>query len=174
MKPVVVAVMGVSGSGKTTIGRALAERLGWPFQEGDALHPRASVEKMSKGIPLTDADRWPWLRKVAEWIDGQLARGESGIVTCSLLKRSYRQLVVDDRSSVRLLYLRGAQPVIAQRMAARQGHFMPPSLLQSQFDTLEEPDESEHPLVVEVHGTVAETVEDAMRALQQSLQSNDT
>ena len=174
MEPVVVAIMGVSGSGKTTIGRALAERLGWAYQEGDELHPPANVEKMSKGIPLTDEDRWPWLRKVAAWIDGQLAKGQSGIVTCSLLKRSYRQLVIGERPHVRLLYLRGALPVIAQRMAARKGHFMPASLLQSQFDTLEEPDASEHALVVDVHGAVADTVADAMRALQPSLQRNDT
>ena len=174
MKPVVVAVMGVSGSGKTTIGRALAERLGWPFQEGDALHPPANVEKMSHGIPLTDEDRWPWLRKVAEWIDGQLARSQPGIITCSLLKQSYRRLVIGDRDGVRLLYLRGDQQVIAQRMAARKGHFMPASLLQSQFEALEEPGPAERPLVVEVHGTVADTVDDAMRELQASLQSTDT
>ena len=174
MKSVVVAVMGVSGSGKTTIGRALAERLGWPFQEGDALHPPANVEKMSHGIPLTDEDRWPWLRKVAEWIDGQLARGQPGIITCSLLKQSYRRLVIDHRDGVRLLYLRGDQQVIAQRMADRKGHFMPASLLRSQFETLEEPGPAERPLVVEVHGAVADTVDDAMRALQASLQSTDT
>lgn len=173
MKPLVVVVMGVSGSGKTTIGRALAERLGWPYQEGDALHPRANVEKMSRGIPLTDEDRWPWLRKVAEWIDGQLARGQPGIVTCSLLKQSYRRLVIDDRPGVRLMYLRGDQQVIARRIAARTGHFMPVSLLGSQFEALEEPGEAEHPLVVDVHGTVADTVADAMRALQGSLQPSD-
>lgn len=174
MQPVVVAVMGVSGSGKTTIGRALAERLGWPYQEGDELHPPANVEKMSHGIPLTDEDRWPWLRKVAEWIDNQLAKGQPGIITCSLLKRSYRQLVIDERSGVRLLYLRGDQHVIAGRLEARKGHFMPASLLRSQFETLEEPAPSEHALVVEVHGVVAETVADALRAVEASLQPNDT
>lgn len=168
MKPMVVAVMGVSGSGKTTIGRALAERLGWPYQEGDELHPRANVEKMHRGIPLTDEDRWPWLRLVAEWIDRRLAAGESGVVTCSLLKKSYRQLVIGDRPGVRLLYLRGEQRVIAERIEQRKGHFMPASLLDSQFATLEEPGPDEHPLVLEVHGSVEETVSRAVRLIEQA------
>jgi carbohydrate kinase (thermoresistant glucokinase family) len=168
MEPVVVAIMGVSGSGKTTIGRALAERLGWPYQEGDELHPAANVEKMSRGIPLTDEDRWPWLQRVAEWIDGQLARKQPGIITCSLLKRSYRDLVIDARERVKLLYLRGDKHVIAARLAERKGHFMPPSLLDSQFETLEEPGPDEHPLIVEVHGLVDETVTDAVRILEQA------
>lgn len=167
MEPVVVAIMGVSGSGKTTIGRALAERLGWPYKEGDELHPPANVEKMSRGVPLTDEDRWPWLQRVAQWIDDQLAKGEPGIITCSLLKRSYRDLVIDARNRVKLLYLRGDKHVIAERIAQRKGHFMPPSLLDSQFETLEEPGADEHPLIVEVHGSVDETVTCAIRALEQ-------
>lgn len=167
MEPVVVVIMGVSGSGKTTIGRALAERLGWPYKEGDELHPRANVAKMSRGIPLTDEDRWPWLRLVAQWIDDRLAKGQPGIITCSLLKRSYRDLVIDARKRVKLLYLRGHKHVIAERMAQRKGHFMPPSLLDSQFATLEEPGPDEYPLIVEVHGSVDETVSFAIRLLEQ-------
>lgn len=161
----VLVEMGVSGSGKTTIGRALAARLNWPYQEGDDLHPPANVEKMRHGIPLTDEDRWPWLRRVAAWIDGQLARGEPGLVTCSLLKRSYRDLVINGRPGVRLLWLRGSKEVIRGRMAHRPGHFMPPSLLDSQFDTLEEPTPDEHPLIVDVEGSVEEAVEAALRLL---------
>lgn len=167
MEPVVVVIMGVSGSGKTTIGRALAARLGWAYKEGDELHPRANVEKMSRGIPLTDEDRWPWLRLVAQWIDDQLAKGEPGIITCSLLKRSYRDFVIDARKRVKLLYLQGDKAVIAERMAQRKGHFMPPALLDSQFETLEEPGPDEHPLIVVVHGAVDETVTDALETLEQ-------
>ena len=104
----ILVAMGVSGSGKTTIGILLADTLGWQFQEGDALHPPANVAKMSAGIPLDDADRLPWLRKIAEVIDGWRARGESGVVTCSALKRSYRDIIIGDRPEVRLLYLKGS------------------------------------------------------------------
>ena len=174
MKPMVLVIMGVSGSGKTTIGRALAERLGWPYKEGDELHPRANVEKMRHGTPLTDEDRWPWLKLVAQWIDEQLARGQPGVITCSLLKRSYRDLVIDARKGVTLLYLRGDKHVIAQRIAERKGHFMPSSLLDSQFTTLEEPGEDEHPLVIEVHGSVADTVDSTLLALKGVEQPSDT
>src|SRR5216683_5843971 len=124
-RPMVVVVMGVSGSGKTTVAKLLAETLGWQFEEGDTLHPPANVEKMSAGVPLTDADRLPWLRKIAETIDGWRARGESGVVTCSALKRSYRAIVVGDRPEVRLVYLQGSPALIRGRIAARQAHFMP-------------------------------------------------
>ena len=101
--------MGVSGSGKTTIAEELAARLGWPFEEGDALHPEANVAKMHAGIPLTDADRLPWLERVAAWIDAQRAKKQPGIITCSALKRSYRKIVIGDRPEVRLVYLRGGR-----------------------------------------------------------------
>lgn len=148
--PPVLVLMGVSGSGKTTIARKLAERLGWPFEEGDALHSEANVAKMHAGIPLTDDDRKPWLEAVAEWIDGQRANGQPGIITCSALKRSYRRIVVGGRPEVRLVYLRGSRTVLAERLARRQSHFMPASLLQSQLDTLEEPGPEEDPLVVDI------------------------
>jgi carbohydrate kinase (thermoresistant glucokinase family) len=165
MQKMVLVEMGVSGSGKTTVAQALAERLGWAFQEGDDLHPQANVAKMHAGIPLTDEDRWPWLRKVAAWIDGQLAAGQPGIITCSLLKRAYRDLVIGSKPGVRLLYLHGDKALIADRLARRKGHFMSPSLLESQFATLEEPGPEEHPLVVEIRGTADDVVDHVLREL---------
>ena len=151
-RPMVAVVMGVSGSGKTTVGILLAETLGWQFQEGDKLHPTENVAKMSAGIPLSDADRLPWLRRIAETIDGWRARGESGVVTCSALKRSYRDVITGDRPEVRLVYLKGSPDLIGQRMAARHGHFMPTTLLDSQFSILEEPSPDENPIVVDIGG----------------------
>jgi gluconokinase/6-phosphogluconolactonase len=164
-RPMVVVVMGVSGSGKTTVAKLLAERSGWQFQEGDTLHPPANVEKMSAGIPLTDADRLPWLRKIAETIDGWRARGESGVITCSALKRSYRDIIVGDRPDVRLVYLKGSHDLIRQRMAARHGHFMPSSLLDSQFSTLEEPSPDENAIVVDIGGEPEEIVGEIAKRL---------
>jgi len=146
----VLLLMGVSGCGKTTIGAALAERLGWAFLEGDALHPPANVAKMAAGTPLEDADRWPWLRAIAARIDAWRSAGTSGVVACSALKRAYRDVLIGDRGDVRLVYLRGDKDVIAARLAARKGHFMPPGLLDSQFRTLEEPGADEHPMTVAV------------------------
>ncbi len=142
--------MGVAGSGKTTIARALAERLGWHYQEGDALHPQANVAKMSAGTPLTDADRWPWLHAIAAVIDTWRAEGTNGIVTCSALKRAYRDILIGPRPDVRLVFLAGDKPLIAARMAARTGHFMPPALLDSQLATLEPPGPDENPIVVDI------------------------
>jgi carbohydrate kinase (thermoresistant glucokinase family) len=156
--PAVLVVMGVSGSGKSTIAAELQRVLGWPFQEGDDLHPPANVEKMRSGHPLDDADRLPWLRAVARWIDGQLTARAPGIITCSNLKRAYRDITIGNRRGVRLVYLRGEQALIHGRIAIRQHRYMPPSLLQSQFETLEEPGADEHPLIVTVHGSIAETV----------------
>jgi carbohydrate kinase (thermoresistant glucokinase family) len=151
-RPMILVAMGVSGSGKTTIGSLLANTLGWQFQEGDTLHPPENVAKMSAGIPLSDADRLPWLQKIAEVIDGWRARGESGVVTCSALKRSYRNIIIGDRPGVRLLYLKGSPDLIRQRMAARHGHFMPTALLDSQFSILEDPSPDENPIVVDIGG----------------------
>lgn len=149
-RPLVLVVMGVSGSGKTTVARGLAERLGWRFQEGDALHPSANVAKMSAGTPLSDGDRWPWLAAVAAVIDGWRAEGVSGIVTCSALKRAYRAVLMGGRPDVRLVYLAGDKALIAGRMAARKGHFMPAALLDSQFAALEVPGADERPIVVDI------------------------
>lgn len=147
--PPILVMMGVSGAGKTTIAKELAARLGWAFEEGDSLHPDVNVAKMHAGIPLTDDDRLPWLKRVAAWIDAQRAEKQPGIITCSALKRSYRQIIIGDRPEVRLVYLRGGRNLMAEHLAGRHGHFMPPTLLQSQIDTLEEPDPSEDPLIID-------------------------
>ncbi len=146
----VIVLMGVSGCGKTTIGQAIAARLGWQFQEGDALHPSENVAKMAGGTPLVDADRWPWLDRIAGVIDGWRAQGLSGVVTCSALKRAYRDILVGNRADVRLVYMRGDQPTVAARLAARKGHFMPPALLASQFATLQAPGEDERPVIADI------------------------
>src|SRR6266508_5872952 len=134
----ILVVMGVSGSGKTTIAKALADRLGWAFEEGDELHPGSDITKMHSGHPLDDRDRWPWLEKVADWIDGWRQAGKSGVITCSALKRSYRDFLARGRLEVRLLYLHGDIELIIARLTARKGHFMPASLLDSQLAALEE------------------------------------
>jgi ribose 5-phosphate isomerase A len=157
--PPILVIMGISGAGKSTIAEELTARLGWAFEEGDALHPEANVAKMHAGIPLTDADRQPWLEAVAAWIDAQRAKKQPGIITCSALKRAYRQAIIGDRAEVRLVYLRGGRDVIAEHLAGRHGHFMPAGLLQSQIDTLEEPTADEEPLTVDV-GPSAEQVAD--------------
>jgi carbohydrate kinase (thermoresistant glucokinase family) len=146
----IVVMMGVSGCGKTTIAMKLAERLGWQMLEGDKLHPPANVAKMSAGTPLDDKDRWPWLRAIAGAIDDWRASGVSGVVACSALKRAYRDILIGSRADVVLVYLQGSHDLIAARMAARHGHFMPAGLLDSQFATLEEPGEAERPIVVSI------------------------
>ncbi|HEY1746171.1 MAG TPA: gluconokinase [Xanthobacteraceae bacterium] len=162
-------MMGVSGSGKSTIAEELSARLGWPFQEGDSLHPETNIAKMHAGMPLTDADRLPWLERVAAWIDGQRAKKEPGIITCSALKRSYRQIVIGNRPQVRLVYLRGGKDVMAEHLAGRHGHFMPPELLRSQIDTLEEPDPSEDALTVDVGASPAQVADEIIRLLGTSV-----
>ena len=148
--PVVLVLMGVSGCGKTTVAQILAERLHWPCEEGDALHPAANVAKMHAGHPLDDDDRAPWLAKVADWVDAQLDAGRSGIITCSALKRSYRALIDRRGAGIEFVYLHGSRELIASRLAGRHGHFMPSSLLDSQFATLEEPGPDEPALRVEI------------------------
>jgi carbohydrate kinase (thermoresistant glucokinase family) len=165
-KPLIVVVTGVSGSGKTTISVLLAAALGCQFQEGDDLHPAANLEKMHDGTPLTDADRLPWLRRIAEEIEAWRARSESGVLTCSALKRSYRDIIIDGRADVTLVYLRGSYDLIHRRMAARHEHFMPVALLDSQFATLQEPAPDEHPITVDVSGSPAEIVAEILRRLE--------
>jgi len=165
-EPVIAVVMGVSGSGKTTVAALLAAALGCQFQEGDDLHPAENVEKMHGGTPLTDADRLPWLRKIAAEIDGWRACGESGVLTCSALKRTYRDIIVGDRAEVTLVYLKGSYDLIRRRMEARHEHFMPLTLLDSQFATLEEPTPDEHPVTVEVGARPTEIVAAIVTALE--------
>jgi carbohydrate kinase (thermoresistant glucokinase family) len=148
--PQVLVLMGVSGSGKTTAGKRLSALLGWPFRDGDEFHPPANIEKMAHGIALDDTDRAPWLAAIAAWIDKCRSAGGGGIVSCSALKRAYREIIIGDRSDVRLVYLKGSRALIADRMSRRRGHFMPPSLLASQFETLEEPAADEHAIVVSI------------------------
>ena len=148
-RPVVV-LMGVSGAGKTTVGRLLAGLLGADLAEGDAFHPKANVAKMSSGTPIEDADRAPWLAAIAGAIDRARGQGRGLVVTCSALKRHYRDVLIGQRRDVRLVYLRGSRALIARRLGARTGHFMPPELLASQFAALEEPAAAERPIVVEV------------------------
>jgi gluconokinase len=174
-RPVIVVMMGVSGSGKSTVAAFLATALGCQFQEGDDLHPRENVEKMRGGAPLTDADRMPWLRKIAAEIDGWRARGECGVLTCSALKRSYRDIIIGDRRDVVLVYLRGSRELIRQRMAARLGHFMPVALLDSQFATLEEPTPDEQPITVDVGSEPADIAHDIVCQLEdRDRQANPT
>jgi gluconokinase/shikimate kinase len=152
-KPVVLVFMGVSGCGKTTVAAILAGRLGWRFEEGDALHPQSNIEKMEAGHPLTDDDRAPWLERVAEWVDERLDAQENGLITCSALKRSYRDVINRRGSGVVFVYLAGSKETIAARLAARHGHFMPSSLLDSQFADLEEPASDEPDIRVDVGPT---------------------
>ncbi len=167
-------VMGVSGSGKTTIARGVAEALGWDLLEGDAFHPPANVEKMSHGVPLTDDDRWPWLRAIAAEIDSQAGQGRSVVVACSALKRIYRDLLLTGRPGGILVYLDGSPELIAARMAARKGHFMPPKLLESQFATLEPPAPDERPVTVSIAPSPDAIVADVVRRLRQRLQAEPT
>jgi gluconokinase len=135
----IVIVMGVTGAGKTTVGLALAAALGWEFHDADDLHSEAAKRKMHLGIALDDADRAPWLSAIRELIETRLAEGRDGVVACSALKQSYRDEIVVDPNTVKVVYLKASKQVIEQRLRTRTGHFMNPDLLQSQFDTLEEP-----------------------------------
>jgi carbohydrate kinase (thermoresistant glucokinase family) len=148
--PLVIVLMGVSGCGKSTTGAALSQRLGWPFRDADSFHPQANVDKMSRGVPLTDEDRRPWLEAIAQWIDERCEAGERGIVSCSALKQAYRRRIVGARRDVRLVFLKGDMPLIGQRLRGRKHHFMPASLLESQFATLEEPHADERALIVSI------------------------
>ena len=168
VRPTVAIVMGVSGSGKTTVAAMLAGRLHWEFEEGDNLHSAANIAKMSRGIPLTEEDRWPWLEAIAAVIDRWIAEGRSGVVACSALKRAYRRIIVDGNPAVRLVYLKGSRELILRRMAARHGHFMPLALLDSQFDTLEEPMPEEHAFVVSIDRRPDEIVAEIAAALAAS------
>jgi gluconokinase len=161
--PCALVVMGVSGSGKSTIADKLAERLGWAYEDGDRFHPASNVAKMSAGQPLTDGDRWPWLQAIADEIDRVCKTGQHAVIACSALKRAYRDILVHGRPDVRIIYLRGTQDLIAGRLVLRKGHFMPSGLLASQFKTLEPPDASENPVTVSIDAPVETIVDDIVR-----------
>lgn len=161
----IAVVMGVSGSGKTTVGRIIAERLDWTFAEGDSFHPPENVAKMASGHALDDADRWPWLQRVRDWIDDQVAAGRSGVVTCSALKRSYRDLLSKDRPEVVFVHLAGTAEQITERLVPRHGHFMPAALLDSQFHDLQPLGPDENGIEVDVAGTAESIADPAVRRL---------
>ena len=157
--PRVLVVMGVSGSGKTTVGALLAGKLGWEFVDGDDFHPAANVAKMHAGHPLTDEDRWPWLDSVALWIDAVRATDGHGVVACSALRRAYRDKLATGRPDVAIVFLEGDEALIARRQAARHGHYMPASLVASQFATLEPPGEGERVIEVSVEPPAPDVAE---------------
>jgi gluconokinase len=161
-------VMGVSGAGKSTIAEALARRLGWRHEDGDAFHPASNVAKMKAGHPLSDADRQPWLQAIADEIDRLSDLDEHVVIACSALKRAYRDILVHGRSDVRIIYLKGTQELIARRLAERKGHFMPAGLLTSQFMTLEPPDASENPVTASIDASVDAIVDDIVSQLRLS------
>lgn len=155
-------VMGVSGSGKSTVGKLLAEKLGCPFYDGDDFHPAANVEKMSQGIPLNDDDRAGWLAALAELIRGSLQRGEGGVLACSALKQRYRDQLCVDPTQVKFVYLKGSYELIKARMQARAGHYMKPGMLDSQFAALEEPEDA---IIVEITHSPKKIVAEVQRQL---------
>ena len=165
MRPAAIIVMGVSGSGKSTIGALLAERLGWPFADADGFHPAANIAKMAAGQPLTDADRWPWLDAIAAHIEAARAAAQPVVVACSALRRTYRDRLRAGHKDLIFLHLAGEAGLIGERQAARQGHFMPPSLMASQFATLEDPAAEADAVTVSVQASPAQVVEAALTQL---------
>jgi gluconokinase len=162
---VILIVFGVSGTGKTTIGKLLAEALGWRFCEADDFHPRANIEKMRSGHPLTDEDRWPWLERLREQITRSLAAKENAVLACSALKRAYRErLRVSD--DVKFVFLRGDYALIERQLRRRRGHFMNPALLQSQFADLEEPEPDEDVLTIDLGRSPQELVDEIKAKLK--------
>jgi gluconokinase len=159
----VLVIMGVSGSGKSTVAGLVASRLGWDLAEGDDLHPPANVAKMHSGQPLTDDDRWPWLESIADWIRAHTASGIPGVITCSALKKRYRDVLRGE--GVVFVFLEGTKDRISDRLASRHGHFMPPALLASQFEALEAPTEDENFISLCVTATPAEEAQEVIDRL---------
>ena len=160
--PMFLIVMGVAGSGKSTIGAALAERLGWEFRDADGFHPAANIAKMKAGTPLTDEDRWPWLRAIRSHMDAENAVGRGGVIACSALRESYREVLGKGLGWVRFVHLTGPKELIAERMRSRAGHFMPVALLDSQFATLESPGDA---ISLDISKPPEVLVEEAVRRL---------
>ena len=163
-----LVLMGVSGCGKTTAALNLHNALGWPVAEADDFHPGANIDKMSRGVALTDEDRWPWLKSMRDWMSNRAADGVRTIVTCSALKRSYRDLLSGAQGRVFLIHLLAQPDELQERMAHREGHFMPPSLLPSQFATLEPLSDDEDGVTVVSRATPEETFEAILAALEQA------
>jgi carbohydrate kinase (thermoresistant glucokinase family) len=163
----ILVVMGVSGCGKTTIGNLLAQRLGWTFKDADWFHPASNIDKMEKGIPLTDDDRWPWLEKIAVWIGNACRSGERGVIACSALKRRYRELLMSGEAQTRLVFLVIPHDADEARIGARHGHFFPQQLLDSQYATLELPDPAAEPGVFLIPATGApdQTADEIIRTV---------
>lgn len=167
-RPDVVVVMGVSGVGKTTVAKGISALMGWEYAEGDAFHPQANIDRMQAGHALTDEDRWPWLRLLRSWMCDKAASGESAVVTCSALRLAYRDLLRGAGPAVRFLHLVAPESLVGDRLERREDHFMPTSLLHSQFETLEPLTDEEISLgsvVVSVEGTPPEVLDRAMRSL---------
>ena len=164
-EPDIVVVMGVAGSGKTTVAKGIAVSMNWLFAEGDAFHPEANVEKMHSGVPLTDEDRWPWLRLIGDWMSEQEEAGVSAVVTCSALRRVYRDLLRENRPAVRFCHMTPPEAEIADRLEHRAGHYMPPSLLPSQLATLEPLEPDEPGVTVSGHGSQTEVLDRVLHAL---------
>ena len=160
-----LVIMGVSGSGKTTIGVGLAKRLGWPYFDADDFHPPANIAKMSAGEPLTDEDRWPWLDQLNRLIASHLARPQPLILSCSALKRSYRERLLAGTQGGKIIYLEGSYELILDRMRDRKGHYMRPEMLQSQFSALEPPTPDEGVLTVQIDGPPEEVIDHIVMAL---------
>lgn len=161
----VIILFGVSGAGKTVVGRLLAEKLGWPFYDADDFHSATNVEKLRQGVSLTDADRKPWLESLSGLIERSLAKGEDAVLACSALKKAYRSQLKAG-AEVKLVYLRGDYALIARRLRQRRGHFMDPALLQSQFADLEEPDATENAMVIAVNHTPPEIIDEIQTKLK--------
>jgi carbohydrate kinase (thermoresistant glucokinase family) len=164
-RPTALIFMGVSGCGKSTIAAAVAKRLGLPMLEGDDLHPPANIAKMSAGTPLTDEDRWPWLHAIAGAIGGWRKAGAEGVVTCSSLRRAYRDVLRDGHGDVLFVYLKGSRALLLDRMQHRTRHFMPASLLDTQIATLEEPGEDERAVTVQIGAPVEALLEAVLKAI---------
>lgn len=160
-----LVIMGVAGCGKTTVAQLIAERLGWIEAEADDFHPQANILKMASGVPLEDDDRWPWLRAIRDWASAQDEAGSNSVVTCSALKRAYRDVLRQSSGRVRFVHLDGSAELIGDRIQKRSKHFMPPALLPSQFAILEPLGPDEDGVVVPIAGSPQEIAEDAMRRL---------
>ena len=165
-QPDIVVVMGVAGTGKSTVAKGISTLMGWTFAEGDAFHPQANIDKMSAGIPLTDEDRWPWLKVINTWMVAREALDENTVVSSSALKRSYREVLAQNVPTF-FVHLTGSQELIQQRLNERKGHFMPPALLPSQFAILEPLQPDENGVEVSIEGSVEEMVERAVAAVNE-------